>query len=385
MEERKETGLSVDDINLFGEMADVLADVSGGEPTPGEKQDTDIIDNYSNDNYINNSDEDEDDESENDSEDTENTEDAVHDENDETTEHDDSSSPLIPYAKMLVEDSILPNLDIESFDGTADGLKNAMIGEITSGVNYYKDNLPPEIKSLINSYEAGVPFDEILRIKSDEIKFSNIKDEDLIGNDERQKEVMKEYYKRATNFKDDRINKSVDRLFENGELEEESKIAVKELVEFQAQEQAQAELKASQDYEAYQAQQLEQVEAAKNYAVSTEEFIPNVPVSKLLRDKIVRNMTSPVGYDDYGNPVSKLSNHFAQDPIKSEVFLNYLFEVTNGFSKFDVFNKVGKSKVMSELEDAARGLDAKNKGNGRSQGGSGNSKGFFGELTKMGF
>ena len=44
-----------------------------------------------------------------------------------------SSSPLIPYAKYLKEEGILPDFDIEHFDGSIDGLREGMYNEIING------------------------------------------------------------------------------------------------------------------------------------------------------------------------------------------------------------------------------------------------------------
>ena len=37
----------------------------------------------------------------------------------------ETSSPLTPYAKMLVEEGLLPNIDLEKFDGSVDSLLEA--------------------------------------------------------------------------------------------------------------------------------------------------------------------------------------------------------------------------------------------------------------------
>ena len=49
------------------------------------------------------------------------------------------SSPFIPYAKLLVEEGITPNFNIEEFDGTPEGLLKAVQGEIQYGINKYKE------------------------------------------------------------------------------------------------------------------------------------------------------------------------------------------------------------------------------------------------------
>lgn len=69
----------------------------------------------------------------------------------------DDSSPLVPYAKLLVDEGILPNLNLDEFDGTAEGLKEAMNKEIHNGIEAYKASLPEDVKKIIDGYEVGVP------------------------------------------------------------------------------------------------------------------------------------------------------------------------------------------------------------------------------------
>jgi len=382
--EKSDQGLSFDDINLFGDMAGLLSEVDNTAETQEQNEDNDNL------SYIFNQEEtpaeeiEQEDESNDDSdEDIKDSEDTESD-NENTTEYDDSSSLLIPYAKMLVEDGILPSMQIDQFDGTADGLKNAMIGEIQNGINYYKESLPREIADLITSYESGVPFDEILKIKSDQIRFSNITEDQLVGNDDLQKNLLKEYYKKTTMFNDDKINKSIERLFENGELEDEAKFAVSELIQMQSQEEQIARDNAQKEYEAYVQKQNEQLQYAKDYIAKNDEIIPGVKVSALMKDKLVKNLTTPVAYDQYGNPVSKVANYLSKNPIESEILLNYLFEATEGFKNFSVFGKVGKSKAISELEAAAKAVDAKSSGTSNKSTSSKIDADFFSALKNMG-
>src|SRR5690606_16370647 len=101
------------------------------------------------------------------------------------------SSPLVPYAKLLVEEGILPNFDIEEFDGTAESLKEAMTKEIYSGIEGYKESLPEDVKKLINGYEAGVPLEKLIELNKQNFSISSIKDEDLESNENIQKDIVR--------------------------------------------------------------------------------------------------------------------------------------------------------------------------------------------------
>jgi hypothetical protein len=77
-----------------------------------------------------------------------------------------SSSPLIPYAKYLKEEGVLPNFDLEKFDGSIDGLREGMYSEIVSGIEAYKQSLPDRVKTIIERYEDGIPFEKLIEIDS---------------------------------------------------------------------------------------------------------------------------------------------------------------------------------------------------------------------------
>lgn len=376
MSTENKNGLSWEDEMLFGDIANTLEEKedSSGDDTEDKKPGSDTPDKDDDKPIIpSDSDEDTDDDSTDSDEDDDSDEDGQEpddgDDNDDSNDSDDdgaddTSSPLTPYAKMLVEEDILPGLNLEEFDGTAEGLKSAMTEEIHSGIENYKSKLPEPVKALINDYEDGVPFDEILKIKSEQISVSNIKEESVREDEDLQKKIITNLYKKTTRFSDEKIKKTIDRLDNIGDLEDEAVSALSELKEITADEERVAVAKAKKDREEQEKAYKETLTKTIEYIENAKEFVPGQKVSKAIREKIKQNMTIPVGYDQNGNPVSKLANHLSKDPIQSEIMLNYLFEITNGFSDFSAFGRGQKSKVMKELENASKEIDEKSRSKG---------------------
>ena len=82
---------------------------------------------------------------------------------------------------------------MEEFDGTADGLKTAMINEIVGAVEMYKETLPDRVKDLINNYEEGVPLEQLLKLDKEELQVLSL-DEDKIKEDiSLQKETVRNF------------------------------------------------------------------------------------------------------------------------------------------------------------------------------------------------
>ena len=292
------------------------------------------------------------------------------DEDNENTDDTDESSSLTPYAKLLVDEGILPNLDLEKFDGSPEGLIEAARNEVTNGIEYYKESLPQDVKNLINGYEAGVPFEKLLEYNSTNVKYSSI-DKDALSSDEKlQRQILTDYYKSTSRFSEEKINKLVEQSADLGELGEEASSSLDELVQFQQEEEAQAIEKAKEQRDNNIKQQREQLNELKTTLENTDEIIPGVKINPTLKSKIEKNLTTPVAMDENGTPLSKVGKYRTENPLDFEIKLNYIFEATNGFKDFDVFSKSGKRSAYKELEKVSKTLDKQNHG-----GTSGKSKG----------
>lgn len=269
----------------------------------------------------------------------------------------ESSSLFTPYAKMLVDEGVFSNLEIDKFDGTADGLKKAMSNEIDFYVNQYKSQMPAEIQRLLNGYEAGVPFDEMLKITSDAIRYSNIKDETLLENTTLQKSIVKDYLDKTTKLPELMKTKMISQWEDSLELGEQSKVALEELKSFQREQESEA-IKAQQlQQENYKEQQTQALNNLNKHILGLNEIVPGIKVNDVLKKRIKDNLTIPIGRDSNGTPINKFTKYMIDNPIEGEVTLNYLYEVTGGFKDFSVFKKSGSTQALKDLEKAARMAD----------------------------
>ena len=269
----------------------------------------------------------------------------------------DDSSPLVPYAKLLVDEGILPNLNLDEFDGTAEGLKEAMNKEIYSGIEAYKESLPEDVKKIIDGYEVGVPLEKLLELNKEKLNVSTIKESDIINNEELQKEIVRKYFKKTTRFSDKKIEQNIERLSDIGELEAEALSNITELKALVEEDEAKAIEAAKRQEEEYQEQLRKYWEEFDKKLEAADEIIPGLKVTKTIKQKIITNLSTAVATDQNGNPVNKIAYYRSKHPQEFELYLNYLFEVTNGFSDFSVLSKGGKKAAIAELEKAARNLD----------------------------
>jgi hypothetical protein len=287
---------------------------------------------------------------------TTNDEENIIKEDTDSNSNENSSSPLIPYAKYLKEEGILPNFDVEKFDGTIDGLREGMFTEINQGVDAYKNSLPDVVKHLINNYEAGVPLEKLLQIDSERAKYTSYSEDDL-SDEETQKELVRDYLTKTTKYSKERIDRDIQRLVDLQDLESEAKAVLPELVAIQNEiEQQELAYVQQQKVEAEQSR-LQELETLQKTLEATDEIIPGNKMSNLIRQKIFKNLTTPVGYTEQGQPLNKLGAYRQKEPVKTEIILNYIFEATNEFKDWSAFSKNAKRAVISEIENAAKTMD----------------------------
>jgi hypothetical protein len=277
------------------------------------------------------------------------------------SENTEDSSLYTPYAKLLKEGGITPNLDLENFDGTPDSLLKAVQDEIQLGIDSYKEhNLDPRVKWLQDNLEQGVPLQQLLDVDAQATRLETITPEAVEGDESLQKDVVRQYYKETTQFSDEAINKAIERLEATGDLAEESKGFLDGLKGINAQKQQQLQAQAEQArQDAVKAQEQALVDLKQSIDTS-EEIIQGLPMNSVMKDKLYKSITTPVDtHPQTGAPLNKLGKYMMDNPQQGELIMNAIFEYTNGFSDWSAFKGAGKKAAFNELEAAARRLDSR--------------------------
>ena len=267
------------------------------------------------------------------------------------------SSPFTPYAKLVTEEGILPNFNIDEWDGTPQGLIKAMQDEINYGINSQIERLDPRVRWLAENVREGVAFEELLAVDKQRLTLDSITEETL-QDENIQKDIARQYYKETTSFSDARINKEIERLEATGDLNEETKGFFEELKQLNTQKEAQLREQANQQRIAQEQAQAKALEDFKNNVSAIDEIIPGVKVNTVMKDKIYKGLTTPVDVDPQtGMPINKIAKARMADPIKFETTLMYLFEATDGFKDFSVFQSAGKKNAIKEFEESVASMD----------------------------
>jgi hypothetical protein len=254
-------------------------------------------------------------------------------------------------ASYFKEEGVLSSLDLENFDGTPESLIKAMQNEMGEGIEEYKNTRHPLLKKLMEADEAGVPIEQLLDIKAQEVKYNSIEDDKLTDNVGLQKELYKSYLKETTKFSEAKISKMIEGAHDDLTLE--SLVKEEALPELKKiQEQKEQELtritKAQQEQARIGNEKL--LNDYKTLVDKTEEIFPGIKVSKAEKADIFRMSTTPIANDGYGNPVLYAEAVYKKDPLKYNLVLNYLLNKTKGFEDLSTIMNVAKSTAAKELE-----------------------------------
>ena len=266
-------------------------------------------------------------------------------------------SPFTPYAKLVKEEGVLPNFDIDTWDGKPEGLIQGMQSEINNGIKAYKESFDPRVKWLADNIDNGVAFEDLLNVDKQRLTLATITDEGITSDEALQKDIVKQYYKETTKFPDATIDKAIERLEATGDLEEESKGFFTQLKELNVQKEQQLQEQAQQKQIEQQQAQEQQLIGFKETLSKIDEIIPGVKVNTNMKDKLYKGLTTAIDVNPAtGQPVNEIQKAFMENPQLETTFA-YIWYATNGFKDFKVFGSTGKKAAVAEFTDAIKGMD----------------------------
>lgn len=293
----------------------------------------------------------------------------------ELSDDDDKLKPTLKtIGTYLKDESILPDLDLEKFTGDPEEFKEAIEQHINlkanSEVEAYKASVPEVIKQLLNNWEDDVPLDQLIDIKSNQIKYSNLTEEKLEENVNLQKDVYTKYLKETTKFSDKKISDMVTKAEEEFTLEELVKTeALPELKTIEANKEKELVQITNARKEQAKKDNIARLDNYKESINKTAEIIPGIKLSEEDKKQVFNAIVSPVAEDGNGNPVSFATAVYMKDPAKFDATLNYLLIKTKGFTDFSKLTTVATTnatkKLAADLENS-RGLVIKPKGDNSS-------------------
>ena len=281
-----------------------------------------------------------------------------------TVDADNSGELFKAFGSTLVEKGVFSEELFKDFDGTIDGLVTAVDKEIGYGIESYKESLPDVLRELIDNYEEGVPLEDLISSKSREISYNSITNDKLEEDTDLQKEIVKQYLQ-STGLKENKIKKLIETYEDTDDLFSEAKDALGEIKEILKKEQAYAKIEQEKERKLNEQRTQQLLNTVETTISKTEEIVPGLKLNDKIRKEIYSSMTQPTGRDAEGNPVNKVMEIRAKDPIKFEMTLHYLASLGVFEGKWDKVISTAKTSSVKELEKLIKSNDNKFSGSGK--------------------
>ena len=287
---------------------------------------------------------------------TDKTEDELGDKDKSPGSENRDSSPVTPFASLLHEKGLLSDFDQEEFaaavaesDDPFGVLTNAMQRELEIAKAGFINSFPPDFIDLAIAVSKGVPYEAMKGPKMDEVNYSKITTEAISESEDLQKKLVGDFYA-SKGFSEKRITKLVETLGDSGGLEEEAADAVVELSHLAKQKQEHIKKNFEHQQKEMSDQYVAQIEYIGKSVDSVEEIIPGVKMNKVIKDKLFNNLTKIVGKDANGQAQNYTMTVRQQDPVKFDMTVAYLADITKGFTDWSKIKKSAKSSATSDLE-----------------------------------
>ena len=281
----------------------------------------------------------------------ENTEENTEEQVSETTEASDTeeeseedTSAFRAFAEIQ-RDSGLIDFKDDEFEASEDWLLDKVKETVDSKVDEYKENMPPEIKYLLDNYEAGVNMYDLINMSANEKSYDNINTESLKENTSLQKILVKDLLSKS-GWSDERITRKLERYEDTGVLYEEAEDALASLRDIQKHEKE--NLIKTQKQE--QKQRIEAHEKwlgdLKDHIGKKEEILPGFNLSPKDKDNLYKGITK---LDKNGkNEIMRMRE---KDP-EFDLKIAYLATVLKW--DFSAFERQSTTKSTRKLADAIK-------------------------------
>ena len=262
--------------------------------------------------------------------------DPISDETEEgKKEGEETDSPYLNFARLLKENGVLPDANLEKIEGATD-LIDLVSAQIEAENGRYKESLPEAHQEILGMLESGFTQQEVIDFKKNEHLLDQV-DETALSADATLQRNIYESWLKSQNYSDKHIEKLL--AISEEELAQEAVQALGSLKEANV---AQKDARAAQleaEETARVAEQEQIVEDLKTQISSTKEIIPGRKITKAQKDKMLQLIMN--------NELQKTRD---KDPFGFAIKSAYLLLEGIYDDKWDSVIKTAKTKVTQDFE-----------------------------------
>ncbi len=263
----------------------------------------------------------------------------------EEVEETQEDSEALKVFAQIQRDSGLIDFKDDEFENSEEWLLKKVEETISSKVDEYKENMPPEIKYLLDNYEAGVNMYDLINMSANEKSYDNVNTESLKENTSLQKILVKDLLSKS-GWSDERITRKLERYEDTGVLYEEAEDALASLRDLQKTEKENL-IKNQKEEQKQRIQAHEQwLGDLKDHIGKKEEILPGFNLSPKDKDNLYKGITK---LDKSGkNEIMRMRE---KDP-EFDLKIAYLATVLKW--DFSAFERQSTTKSTRKLADAIK-------------------------------
>lgn len=261
----------------------------------------------------------------------------------DTEEADDE--PALKVFAQIQRDSGLIDFKDEEFEDSEEWLLEKVQATIDNKVTEYKDNMPEEIKYLLDNYEQGVNLYDLINMSANEQSYETIAEDSLKDNNSMQRMLVKDLLSRS-GWSEERVKRKLDRYEDTGVLLEEAEDALSSLKEMQKQEKENLIQTQKQEQKQRITAHESWLTELNDHISTKEEILPGFQLSPKDKDNLYKGITK---LDKQGkNEIMRMRE---KDP-EFDLKIAYLATVLKW--DFSAFERQSTTKSTRKLADAIK-------------------------------
>lgn len=268
---------------------------------------------------------------------------------DDKSSADSSSSPMQLFASTLHAEGVI---DLEEGQ-TIETEKELIAAWRKSVASNELADLNEDQRTYVEAIRNGIPEEEIKQNFNNIKALNGVTAESLKNNEELRKTLIAQDFI-AKGIDAAKANELATRSIELGTDSEDATEALQSLKLIEGSRITKENARLAKEKEENSAKELDRISKLKTTILEKEEFIPNLKINSTTKDKIFKNMTEVVDYDDKGNGINAITKARLKDPENFEMMESMLYTITKGFTDFSKLTNNAKTTSVSELEKSLK-------------------------------
>lgn len=300
--------------------------------------------------------------------------------------------------KDMMKDEIFAGVEEDELeemlkDASADTLKKLIQRTADTAFSSHKEswtnNFTGAKKRFLEIEDKFTDTDQAIRMAQQLEFLDGVTDEQIESNPDLQKQLYYNYLM-SKNFSQEEAIGMLEEADGIDKLLEKAKSSLPALKTQASNVVAESEKQKQAMINAQEEQHSKNFETLMSTVDTAEEFIPGMKINKTTREKIKKNMTSPVFKDDQGRELTSLMYKQMRNPAEFQAIMSYydelgLFDIDKeGKFKPNIskLKNVAKTKAVQELDQVLSKEDEQGVGRGNSTKPTGKSSSILDMLDK---